>query len=255
MAASRPTVGILYPGFSAEDDFPRFEGLLGGDVALPVQHTLMNEDAHRLDALLDWGRDDTLAAGADAAGPVDALVWTCTSGSFCYGWAGAHDQAAALAAHAGVPASSTSLAFAHALDALGIERVAISATYPADVADLFRAFLEDGGIDVVAVSSHEIVTAAEVGTLDRHRLFAVAESGDHPDAQAVLLPDTAFHTAEHLEALDTHLGKPVLTANQVSVWEALRLVDAPLVRPGLGALFRERPAVRTGDARANSSAQ
>ncbi|NLU84393.1 maleate cis-trans isomerase [Rhodococcus sp. HNM0569] len=241
--SSAPAVGMLYPGHSAEDDFPRFETLLGGDVALPVTHTLMNVDAHHVEQLRDWGRDDLLAAGADEAGAVDALVWTCTSGSFCYGWDGAHAQADALARHAGVPASSTSLAFAHALRARGIDTVSIAATYPADVASLFCEFLRATGVEVVHVASHEVITAAEVGTFDRARLFAIAESGDHPRAQAVLLPDTAFHTAEHLDALDAHVGKPVLTANQVSVWEALRLVGAPLARPRLGALFRARESV------------
>ena len=57
------TVGILYPGRSAEDDYPVIERLLG-DVGLPVVHTLMREDAHRVDALLDVGGPDVLAAGA-----------------------------------------------------------------------------------------------------------------------------------------------------------------------------------------------
>ena len=49
------TAGILYPGYSAEDDYPPLERLLGGGVRLPVVHTLMREDAHRVDALLDVG--------------------------------------------------------------------------------------------------------------------------------------------------------------------------------------------------------
>lgn len=244
MELCRPTIGILYPGFSAEDDYPRFEALLGGDVALPVEHTLMNEDAHRLDALLDWGRPETLAAGAESlldrdGGPdrVDALMWACTSGSFAYGWDGAHTQADGLAVAGGVPASSTSLAFVHALEALNIATVAVAATYPADVADLFVGFLRAAGLEVAKVSSHDIFTAAEVGTLSQDRLGKIAESGDHPDAEAVLLPDTAFHTADHLAALEKRLGKPVLTANQVTVWEGLRLVGASTIRSGLGRLF------------------
>ncbi|MCX5043677.1 maleate cis-trans isomerase [Aldersonia sp. NBC_00410] len=245
MSTHEPTIGILYPGFSAEDDYPRFEALLGGDVTLPVQHTLMNEDAHRLDALLDWGRPETLAAGADALRDkqIDAVLWACTSGSFAYGWDGAHEQASGLAEHAGVPASSTSLAFVHALRALELKTVAVAATYPADVAALFVDFLNAGGIEVAKVSSHEIITAAEVGTLTADRLLDITVAGDDPAAQAVLLPDTAFHTAAHLELLEQRLGKPVLTANQVTVWKSLRLVGAPVHRVGLGRLFRDAVGV------------
>ena len=72
------TVGILYPGFSAEDDFPRLAELLGPGVSLPLHHTVMVEDAHRADALLDWGRDDRLAEGAAALAPymsADTVGW------------------------------------------------------------------------------------------------------------------------------------------------------------------------------------
>jgi maleate cis-trans isomerase len=234
------TVGILYPGYSAQDDFPRLAELLGPDVRLPVHHTVMVEDAHRADALLDWGRADRLAEGAAALAPhsPDAVVWTCTSGSFVYGWEGAHGQAASLAEAAGVPASSTSLAFARAAGALGVRRVGIVATYPDDVTDLFVRFLTDAGLEVVHAASHDIYTATEVGTLGFEHVLAMAAGGDHDDADALLMPDTALHTADHLDALEEHVGKPVLTANQVSAWEGLRLLGHDLPYDRLGALFR-----------------
>ena len=52
-----PTVVLLYPGYSAEDDYPALEERLAtsghGDVRLPLVHTSVGEDAHRVDALLD----------------------------------------------------------------------------------------------------------------------------------------------------------------------------------------------------------
>ena len=47
-----PTVGLLYPGHSAEDDFPALEERISGAVRLPVVITSVGEDAHRVDALL-----------------------------------------------------------------------------------------------------------------------------------------------------------------------------------------------------------
>lgn len=231
------TVGILYPGFSAEDDYPRAERLLRGP-RLPLVHTAMREDAHRVDALLDIGADDVLAAGArELPTPLDAIVWACTSGSFVFGWDGATAQVESLAEAAGVPASSTSFAFADACAHLGVTRVAVGATYPDDVARRFVAFLARAGVEVLALSARGIVTAAEVGTLPAQDVLAFAEAADDADAQAVLLPDTALHTVGLLDALDARVGKPVLTANQVSIWQGLRLAGAGGPRPGLGALF------------------
>ncbi len=235
-------IGVLYPGHSAEDDYDELTARVG--VPFAVRHTVMVEDAHRIDALLDWGRADRLAAGVSALAPLApaAVVWACTSGSFAFGWEGAHEQAAALAAAAGVPASSTSLAFVAAARALAVTEVAVVATYPEDVARLFAEFLGRAGLRVTSMRSHDIITAAEVGTLDGERLRAIAAAGDDPAAEALLLPDTALHTVAHVAALEEALGKPVLTANQVSAWEGLRL--AGLRRPcsGLGALFAEKTA-------------
>ncbi len=58
------------------------------------------------------------------------------------------------------------------------------------------------------------------------------------------LPDTALHTAAHIPALEKELGKPVLTANQVTVWEGLRLADRRVNAPELGALFIREPVVQ-----------
>ncbi|MGD3110369.1 maleate cis-trans isomerase family protein [Streptomyces sp. YGL11-2] len=233
------SVGFLYPGHSAEDDYPRLEALLGGTVRLPLVHTDIGEDAHRVDALLEMGAAPRLAAGVAAlrARGAEAVVWACTSASFVYGWEGAQQQVRELSATAGLPASSTSFAFAHAVRAIGARRVAIAATYPDDVAEYFHAFLKSAGTEVVATRGSGIITAAEVGTWGRDEVLALARAGDHPDADAVLLPDTALHTAAHLPALEAALGKPVLTANQVTAWEGLRLLGRTLACPALGSLF------------------
>ncbi|MET7973631.1 aspartate/glutamate racemase family protein [Streptomyces mirabilis] len=239
-------LGFLYPGHSAEDDYPRIEQLLGSDVRLQLVHTDIGEDAHRVDALREMGSAARLSAGVEELrlSGAEAVVWACTSGSFVYGWEGAHEQVRALARAAGLPASSTSFAFAHAVREVGARRVAIAATYPQDVADLFAAFLREAGVEVVSSRASGIITAAEVGTWGEAEVLELARAGDHVDADAVLLPDTALHTAAHLSALEKDLSKPVLTANQVTVWEALRLADRKVNAPTLGTLFTKEPIIQ-----------
>lgn len=236
------TVGFLYPGYSAEDDYPRLEQTLneaGAGVGLPLVHTDIGEDAHRVDALLEMGSARRLAAGVDQLRDrgAEAVVWACTSASFVFGWEGAHGQVGELSEVASLPASSTSFAFVNAVRALGVRRVAVAATYPEDVAEHFVAFLRAGGAEPVAMRGSGIITAAEVGTWGREEVLALARAGDDPEAEAVLLPDTALHTAAWLPELETALGKPVLTANQVTVWEGLRLLDRAVSCPRLGTLF------------------
>jgi maleate cis-trans isomerase len=236
------TLGFLYPGYGAEDDYPYMQSVVPADVRLDLVHTSVGVDAHEVDALLDLGRSERLLEGAEAlrAGEPDAVMWACTSGSFVFGLEGATRQAAEVGEALGVPTSSTSLAFVDAVREIGATRVAIAATYPEDVSKHFRRLLEDAGITVVSLVSNDIVTAALAGELDDDGVVALAEGNNPADTEVVLLPDTAMHTARLIPRLEEALGKPVLTANQVTLWQAMRLAGRTEPVPGMGALFRER---------------
>lgn len=139
------TVGILYPGHAAEDDYPALEARLRADAAsasvrLPVTITTIGVDEHTPEALFETGSHARLSEGAErllAEQAVDSVMWACTSGSFVYGWHGAHRQVDQLAEATGRPVSSTSLAFARAVDTLGVQRVAVAASYPETLAAHF----------------------------------------------------------------------------------------------------------------------
>ncbi|MEJ7629603.1 MAG: aspartate/glutamate racemase family protein [Nocardioidaceae bacterium] len=233
------TIGLLYPGYGAEDDFPALEARLDGRIRLPLVHTSVGEDAHRVDALLDLGRADRLAEGAEAlrAHDPDAVMWACTSGSFVFGWEGARRQVDEVAERLDRPVSSTSIAFVEAARFLGLQRVAIAASYPDDVARHFEAFLRAGGIEVTAMGSQGIVTAREVGELELDGVIAMIEGTNTTGADGLLVPDTAMHSLGWLAELESAAGMPVLTANQVTVWQGVSLVADPPRVDGLGTLF------------------
>ncbi|MGW2710291.1 maleate cis-trans isomerase family protein [Streptomyces sp. NPDC001356] len=239
-------LGFLYPGHFAEDDYPRIEQLLGSDIRVDLVHTDIGEDAHRVDALREMGSADRLAQGLEGLrlSGVETVVWACTSGGFVHGWEGAQEQVRNLARVAGMPASSTSFAFVHAAREIGVRRVAVGATYPEDVTALFAEFLRAGGLEVAGTRSSGVLTAAEAGGWGEEDVLTLARAADAADAEAVLLPDTALHTAAHLSLLEKALSKPVLTANQVTVWEGLRLADRRVNAPALGTLFTRQPLVQ-----------
>ncbi len=236
MTTDRPTVGIIYPDHAAEDDYPFAAEQLG--VSLPVAH-IYGTDLHAVPELLDLGSPERLAGGAhELAGHApDSVMWACTSGSFVRGVSGAHEQVDRLAAVTGVPTSSTSPAFVEAITALGVATVSVAASYPDDIAQLFVDYLADGGIRVLAMSSAGIDTAAEVGTLLPGEVVDLIVAADRDDAEAVLVPDTAMHTLGVITRAEQRLGKPVLTANQVTIWQGLRIAGASVRADGLGQLL------------------
>ncbi|MEU6460872.1 decarboxylase [Streptomyces sp. NPDC046976] len=239
-------LGFLYPGHFAEDDYPRIEQLLGSDIRVDLVHTEIGEDALRVETLRGTGSAERLGAGMERlrlAG-AETVVWACTGGGFVHGWQGAQDQVRTLARLAGMPASSTSFGFVHAAHELGVRRVAVGATYPEEITALFAEFLRAGGLEVTGTRSSGVGTAAEAAGWGEEDVLTLARAADDAAAEAVLLPDTALHTAAHLGLLEKSLSKPVLTANQVTVWEGLRLADRRVNAPELGALFTREPLVQ-----------
>ena len=234
-------LGFLYPGHAAEDDYPLMGSMIEPPAQVTLIHTEFLEDAHTVEALSEMGSIHRLTEGAEklADSGIESVMWTSTSASFVLGLDGIRQQIDTLEKLLGVPASTTAMAFARAVKAIGAQRVAIAATYPEEVAQRFREFLDHFGIEVVHLSSRGIVTAAEVGTLEREEVIEFALANARQDADALLIPDTALHSAAWLTDLERAIGQPVLTANQVSFWEALRLCGKVAPQSGLGRLFEE----------------
>ncbi|MFW0797265.1 maleate cis-trans isomerase [Gordonia sp. CPCC 205515] len=258
MTTEQPAIVMLYPGHAAEDDFPAAERALDGRVRLPVEITAIESDAHTVEAMLAVGSADRLLDAARRASrhAPDALMWACTSGSFLYGWDGARAQADRLAADVGVPVSSTSLAFVDACAALGVTSVAVAASYPVGVADGFTAFLREAGISVTTLHTFDIESATLAGDVDEISLQQMIQAVHGSAAQAILLPDTALHTIGHIDRLERGLDRPLLTANQVTVWQGLRIAGVEPRSATLGCLFRSGFDGRRGSdhaARANRS--
>lgn len=236
-------LGFLYPGHAAEDDYPLMGKMIDPPAQVHLIHTEFLEDAHTVAALSEMGSIERLSRGAEALidSGIESVMWTSTSASFVLGLDGIRQQIDALEKILCVPASTTAMAFARAITAIDAKKVAIAATYPEDVAQRFRQFLNHFDIDVVHLSSRGIVTAAEVGTLGKQAVIDFAAANVREEADALLIPDTALHSAAWLTELEQATGKPVLTANQVSFWEALRLCGKLTPQVGLGKLFEEVP--------------
>jgi maleate isomerase len=70
--------------------------------------------------------------------------------------------------------------------------------------------------------------------------YRLGRSADVPDADAVFIACTALPTLDVLAPLEADLGKPVVSANQATMWGALRLAGvATTGLEGRGALYRQ----------------
>jgi maleate isomerase len=168
----------------------------------------------------------------------DCFAYYCTSISFARGPGMDLDISRRITAACGKPATTTSTAMIAALHALGITRVAVASPYLPDVERQFMNFLEAHQVKVLKSQSLHLPDGHS--NVPPDQMAALVETCDLPEAEAIFVGCTGQRLAQHIEFLEAKLGKPVLTANQVTSWHALKLMGVSSSVPHRGSLCANR---------------
>jgi maleate isomerase len=165
----------------------------------------------------------------------DVVLYLCTSGSFVRGLAGERRMRAVMRAAGAPDAVTTSGALLDALAHLGVREVAVASPYVPQVATRLDAFLHEARIRVL--SHRGLGLSDHIWQVPRRAVRDLVLAADHEAAEAIFISCTNLPTFDLIAELEHLLGKPVLTANQVSLWAALRRLGAPAPDTGQ-RLFR-----------------
>jgi maleate isomerase len=158
----------------------------------------------------------------------EAIAWACTSGSFVGGYEWSRRQAAHLALESGRTCTSTTLALIEAARALGAGGVDVLSTYPGAGTRWFVSTLQQAGVAVVDVATHEC-DAPHLH--DRYATYVIGLDGDAllglirslpPSPRPLLVPNTSINTLDLVADLERESGRTIVTANQATLWWALR---------------------------------
>lgn len=201
----------------------------------------------------------TEAIRAVSASDPDGYIYGCTSGSFVRGLAGerrltqaiseAGRDAASSASHALVAAHAypeearssppqdrapsaltTSGALLEAVHALGINSIAAATPYDSVIGALFGQFFAEAGVRLVHTAN--LGLSGRIWTVPWQTTYDLVRNADSEEAEAVLVSCTNLPTYEILDQLEQDLGKPVLSANQTTIWAALRHQQLDYFGPG-----------------------
>jgi maleate isomerase len=165
---------------------------------------------------------------AEAAPGVTAYL--CTSASFVAGLAGEAQLRAVMERAGARRAITTSGALLEALAALGAGRVAVATPYDAELTARLAAFLEEAGHAVV--STARLGLTGDIWRVTSASVSELVEALPLGDAEAVVISCTNLPTYDALPKLEETLGLPVVSANEATMWAALRALDAlPADRP------------------------
>ena len=174
-----------------------------------------------------------------AAAPLHAIGFGFTSSAYVLGAAAEEDMLERLRARAGgLPVVSPTAAAVTALRGFGVQRVALvdPPWFDTELNGLGRDYFRAARFDVVFAAPARLPSDQRKTTPGD--LFEWVRKNVPTTAEAVTIGGNGFRSVGAIDALEAELRRPVLTANQVLLWAALRAAaaDSAIVE-GYGRLF------------------
>ncbi|MFD5427189.1 decarboxylase [Streptomyces sp. NPDC127084] len=153
----------------------------------------------------------------------EVIAYACTSGSFVGGLAGERAMCEAMAQAGDVAALTTSGALLEALEELGAQRVALVTPYTESVTGALEEYLGEAGVTVTGRAflglTRHIWKVPYRSVVDMARQAVVVGAAD-----ALFISCTNLPTYDAIPQLEAELRMPVVSANQVTMWAALRRI-------------------------------
>ena len=230
----RGRIGLMVPTGNSVME-PEFQRLAPDGVTTHANRVELKDVTPA--SLREMEADVARSARQIAQTRVGVIAFGCTSGSFV-GGAG-HDERliGIIEGETGVAATTTTTAVIRALQALRVSRIALATPYTDEVTRLEVDYLQANGFEVTDWRGGGIVDVAEIQDCPPEVSYRRARAVDSDRAEAVFISCTGFRTIENIALLEADLGKPVISSNQATYADCLRILGVGEARPGFGSLF------------------
>ena len=119
----------------------------------------------------------------------------------------------------------------------GVKKVAVATPYIDEVTQLALAYLKENGIEVCNSRGMGLLLDRDIDAVKLDDVYEFAKNTDCEEAEALVVLCTGLRTIPTIERLERRLQKPVITAIQASMWNALRMVGIDDKVEGYGSLF------------------
>ncbi|GGC67760.1 Asp/Glu/hydantoin racemase [Hoyosella rhizosphaerae] len=160
----------------------------------------------------------------------EVVAYMCTSGSFIKGLAYERSLCDAMR-EAGAPdAITTSGALVEAVRALNLDRISVITPYDEPLTNKLHDFLDELGVEILR--SDHLGLGGGIWKVNYRTIAERIISADTPDSEAIFVSCTNLPTYDLIDPLEERLGKPILTANQLSMWSCLGHMKLPMMGPG-----------------------
>ena len=226
---------VLSNDYTTEQDF--INARPNSDVAIFVSRVPNSNDC-TLDTLPKMAPHITKATKLIVPeGHVDAIAYACTSGTVCMGYDTICSKV--HSARPGVPVITPITAALDALNTIKVNKISVLTPYEANVNAAIAMYLEDAGVKISAFSSFHIADNEVMAALPPDAIFNAAIEADRSDSEALFISCTAIRALEVAESIEREIKKPVITANQAMIWQALRISGYKKPLQGFGTILTQ----------------
>lgn len=118
-----------------------------------------------------------------------------------------------------------------------MESIALATPYIEELNELEVNFLEESNYEVVGIHGLGCQTDEEICTHHPETAYQQARNINCENADGIFISCTGYRTFEIVDQLERDLGKPVVTSNQATLWDALRTIGVSYSEVELGSLF------------------
>jgi maleate isomerase len=178
-----------------------------------------------------------LTAGAALILPdetLDTICYSCTSASVVIG--DTEIEAAIHAAKPGVPVVTPPMAGVRGLRALGAKKISILTPYTVRTTQPMVAYFAAHGFEIASVTCLGFEDDREMARIAPASLVDLARDTMDDSADALFVSCTALRSALAVVAMEEATGRPVVTSNQATAWNCLRLCGDDASRAEFGRL-------------------
>ena len=224
---------ILATDHTSEPDFRRMVAgeRIGVYVArIPYKNPTTPENLRKMQPELSAG-----AALILPDEPLNAICYSCTSASVVIG--DTEIEAAVQAAKPGVPVVTPPMAGVRGLKALGAKRISILTPYTVQTSRPMATYFAERGFDILSFTCLGFEDDREMARIAPASLVELAREATHAEADALFVSCTALRAALAVPGMEQAIGLPVVTSNQATAWNCLRLCGDDKQRPEFGRLM------------------
>lgn len=216
----RAKIGLLVPSVNTTIE-PDFWKLAPQGVSIHAAR-LKTERLMTFETLRDMEKSTEDAAAQVADAEVDVIAYGCTSGSFFGGHKWNKQIVNKMKKKTGIPSFTTTDAMMRSLEEKKLKKISVVTPYVSKTNEQLKKYLNDGGIRVVDLKAFEILDGFDHANITPWQVYELVKKADKPEAQGIFIACTQVRAIPVLDALEEDLKKPVISANQATLWLALK---------------------------------